>query len=260
MKRIATSVLCAVLAPSLLLATQAYAQDKAATSFTPAQKTQIESIVHDYLVAKPEVVVEALQAMQKKQYEQAEQTIKSTQQTVSKYANALFKQSSDPTTGNPAGKVTITEFFDYQCGHCIEMAPVMETMKADPNIRIVFKEFPIRGPLSVYASRAALAANIQGKYYELHHAILTTKDPLTQDSIIAMAKNLGLDTDKLKKDMNGQVVSDELKNNMKLAQDLKLFGTPAFFIGKTDGKGNIYLIPGHMIDAKMQSTVEKVSK
>lgn len=261
MKRIAMSVLCAI------LANQAFAQDKAinnnttpSSSVSPAERAKIESVVHDYLVQKPEVVVEALQAMQRKQMEQAEQTIKSTQKIVGKYATPLFQQNMDPMTGNKDAKVTVTEFFDYQCGHCIEMAPVIESIKTNPSIRIVFKEFPIRGPISEYAARAALAANMQGKYYELHHAMLTTKAPLTQDGILAMAKDAGLDVEKLKTDMNSKSVDEQLKNNMKLAQDLKLFGTPAFFIGKTDGKGMIEYIPGQMNEAQMQASIDKAGK
>src|SRR5437016_4513875 len=89
--------------------------------------------------------------------------------------NALFHQAHDPVAGNPNGSVTVAEFFDYQCSHCISMAPVMANIiKDNSDVRIVFKEFPIRGSISEFASRAALAANMQGKYYEFNHAILTT--------------------------------------------------------------------------------------
>src|SRR5689334_12549783 len=76
--------------------------------------------------------------------------------------NALFHQNSDPVAGNPKGKVTVVEFFDYQCSHCMTMAPVIEAIiKNNPNVRVVFKDFPIRGPVSEFAAKAALAANKQ---------------------------------------------------------------------------------------------------
>ena len=90
--------------------------------------------------------------LQRKQYEQAEQTVKQTQKIAPQFASALFKQDNDPTAGNPKGIVTIVEFFDYQCPHCVDMAPVTEAIiKANSNVRYVFKEFPIRGPVSDFA-------------------------------------------------------------------------------------------------------------
>jgi protein-disulfide isomerase len=233
------------------------AQAQPNNNISPAERAKVESIVHDYLVNKPEVLVEAIQGMQRKQYEQAEKTIKNTQQTVSKFAPALFHQTADPVAGNPSGKVTIVEFFDYQCPHCVDMAPVISSIiKNNPDVRVVFKEFPIRGPVSDFASRAALAANLQGKYYDFSHAVLTAPQPLTSDAILAIAKAQGLDVDKLKKDMDDKAVAEQLKNNTKLAQDLKLFGTPAFFIGKTDGSTITY-VPGQMDATQLQGAIDK---
>jgi len=224
----------------------------------PAERTKIEGIVHDYLIQNPEIIVEALQIMQRKQYEQAEQTIKKTQKTASKFANALFMQTSDPVAGDPKGTISVVEFFDYQCPHCVDMAPTMEAiMKTNPSIRVIYKEFPIRGPISNLAARAALAANKQGKYYELHHAMLTTKQPLTEEAIYEFAAKAGINVDQLKKDMKSKEIEDQLKENMKLAQDLKLFGTPAFFIGKSDGKGHIEYVPGQMNQEQLQNAINQ---
>jgi protein-disulfide isomerase len=242
-------------------------QAHAATSTTnsndvsPTERAKIESVVHDYLLKKPEILVEALQLMQKKQYEEAEKTVQQTQQTANKFAKALFSQGTDPVAGNPNGKITIAEFFDYQCGHCIDMAPTVDAIiKANPDVRVVYKEFPIRGPVSEFAARAALAANKQGKYRELSHGIMAAKPPLTQEAVLAIAKNVGLNVDELKKDMADKTIDAQLKANMKLAQDLKLFGTPAFFVGKTDGNGNINYIPGEMKQEQLQSLIDQAQK
>lgn len=230
----------------------------AQVSVSPAERAKIESVVQQYLMQKPEVIIEAVQNFQRKQYEQAEQTVKKTQQTANTYANPLFKQNEDPIAGNPSGKITIVEFFDYQCPHCSDMAPVIDSIiKANPDVRIVFKEFPIRGPLSSYAARAALAANKQGKYYEFSHALLSSNKPLSENLILEVAKNSGVDLEQMKKDMNDVAVSAQLKTNTKLAQDLKLFGTPAFFIGKTDAPADINYIPGRMEQAQMQEAIDK---
>lgn len=238
------------------------ANNNAAASVSPAERAKIEEVVHQYLLRKPEVLVEVLQILQKRQYEQAEQTVQQTKKMAANYSKALFNQNDDPIAGNPNGKITVVEFFDYQCPHCVDMAPVMDAIiKANPDVRVIYKEFPIRGPISNFAARAALAALKQGKYNEFSHALLTSNQPLTNDTILTIAKNTGLDVDKLKKDMSDQSVDTQIKNNTKLAQDLKLFGTPAFFIGKTTGDNStITYIPGQMNQAQLQDEIDKASK
>lgn len=262
MIRFVKTTLAMTMVPSLIaLATPSFAATTNNPPVSPEEKARIEEVVHQYLLQKPEVLVEAMQVLQRKQFEQAEQTIKGTQKNVTQYSNALFHQANDPVAGNPNGKVTIVEFFDYQCPHCVDMAPTMEAiMKANPDVRIVYKDFPIRGPVSDFAARAALAANKQGKYYELSHAILTTTPPLTQDAVIQAAQKVGINVDQMKKDMNDSTIDKTLKNNIKLAQDLKLLGTPAFFIGKTDAKGNIAYIPGQLNQAQLQDAIANASK
>lgn len=230
----------------------------------PMDKAQVQEIVREYLTQKPEIIIEAVQNYQRKQYEQAQQTMKKTQKDAGRFADSLFRQTNDPFVGNPQGKVTVVEFFDYQCPHCVDMAPVIvDIIKANPDLRIVFKEFPIRGPVSEFAARAALAANKQGKYGVFQHALMTeakTK-PLTQDSILKIAGNVGLNVDQLKKDMNDPSIESQIKANTKLAQDLQLFGTPAFFIGKTtttaSPSATISYIPGQLNQKQMQDEIDK---
>lgn len=264
MKRFIKTVLAtAALLPLANYTFAASANDNASANMSPAERAKIEAVVHDYLLQKPEVLVEALQTLQRKQYEQAAQTVKKTQESVAQFSAPLFHQANDPVAGNASGNITVVEFFDYQCPHCVDMAPVISAIiKSNPNVRVVFKEFPIRGPVSDFAARAALAANKQGKYYDFSHAVLSAKPPLTQDAILVIAKNSGLDVEKLKKDMDDQSVRDQIKANIKLAQDLKLFGTPAFFIGKTDAKdsANIAYVPGQMDQTQLQGSIDKAGK
>ncbi len=128
-------------------------QPFAQAAFTDAQQKEIQGIVGTYLQSNPQVIITALQSYQQKQMQEAEQTIKNTQKDAPQYVQSLFRNAKDPIAGNPNGTVTIVEFFDYQCSHCVDMAPVlMEAIKTAPNLRIVFKEFPIRGPMSEFAS------------------------------------------------------------------------------------------------------------
>lgn len=176
--------------------------------------------------------------------------------------SALLRGSS-PVVGNPNGAVTVVEFFDYQCSHCSSMAPVMSAViKANPNVRFVFKDFPIRGPMSEYAARAALAANMQGKYYQMNHALLTTNEPLSKATILSIAKANGLNTKKLEKDMYSRTVTDQLKGTYQLAEELKLSGTPAFFIGKTNSQSfsSINYVLGEMSKRDLQKAIDQAQK
>lgn len=232
-----------------------------AASFTADQQKEIQSVVADYLKNNPQVIIAALQEFQRKQMAEADKTIKSTQKDASQFVQALFHTANDPTAGNPKGTITIVEFFDYQCPHCVSVSPTLNNaIKDNKNLRVIFKEFPIRGPLSEYASRAALAANMQGKYMEFHDALMTTKQPYTQEAILAAAKSVGLSVEQLQKDMQSKAVSDQLQANIKLAQDLKLLGTPAFFVGKTDATAtsNIDYIPGEITLDQINALIKKM--
>lgn len=238
----------------------------AAQPLAPAQQKQIEDVVRNYLVKNPEVIVESLQTLQQKQMEQARKTMQKTQQTAPKFVDALFHQTTDPVAGNPNGKVTVVDFFDYQCPHCIKMTPVIEGLiKANPEVRVIFKEFPIRGAVSEYAAKVALAAKLQGKYFEFHKALMQqaeTQPQLTEEVVLKAAQSVGLDMNKLKADMKNDVVNQQIKSTMKLAQDLQLLGTPAFFIAKSDIKNNatasaITFIPGQVDQVQLLEIVNK---
>lgn len=227
---------------------------------SPAERTKIETVVHEYLIKNPQVLIEVMQVLQKKQADQAQQTVKLTQKAAPIFAKDLFQRANDPVAGNPNGKVTIVEFFDYKCPHCVEMAPVISSViQSNPDVRVIYKVFPIGGPQSEFATRAAMAANMQGKYNEFSHAILISGKPLTEEFIFETAKNTGLDVDRLKKDMDSAAVKKQIADTIDLAKKLKLFGTPAIFIGKTASSGNepIDYIPGKTDAAQIQGLVNK---
>ena len=259
-----TTFALALASSFLSLTTPLFAANAPAAS--PAERAKIEEVVHQYLLAKPEVLVEAMQTLQRKQAEQAQEVMKETQKNASKFASALFHQKMDPVVGNPASKITVVEFFDYQCPHCIDMGPVIDAIvKANPNnVRIVFKDFPIRGPASEMAARAAIAANLQGKYFPFHLALLAAPQPLTADAIMTLAKQMGLDIPRMKKDMDANSTTEQLKADVKLAQDLKLFGTPAFFIGKTaltdNSHGTIHYAPGQISQSQLQDMIDQAAQ
>ncbi len=226
-----------------------------------AQKKQIEQIIHDYLVSNPEILLEASQALQQKQQRTMQMQ---AQAAIKENANQLFSDSFT-LIGNPKGKVTLVEFFDYQCIHCKKMAPVITAlMKQNPNLRIIYKEFPIFGKSSDSASRAALAAAMQGKYMAMHDALLKQENRLNDQIIMDAAKAIGLDISKFKTDMSSQSVSDALNANRELAEKLHLMGTPAFIVATTpDGKlkegSSPAFIPGAASEEALQNLVKKES-
>ena len=174
--------------------------------------------------------------------------------------DTLLRRDNDPVAGNPQGKVTVVEFFDYQCSHCVSMAPVIEEIiKANPDVRIVFKDLPIRGPMSEFAAKAAIAANTQGKYYPFSHSLLTTDLSLTQDNVYEIAKNSGVDVAQLKKDIQNNSTTKQLRSNAAVAQAFNVNGTPAFFIGKTDAadSNQLNFVLGEMSKDELQSAIDK---
>ncbi len=222
---------------------------QAQTNFSAAQRAELQQMVHDYILENPDVVMEALTRLQARQ-EQAEE--QQQRQQVASSAAQLFRSTDSPIMGNPNGDVTLVEFFDYQCGYCKRvLETVFQLTSSDPNLRVVFKEFPILGPASVVAARAALASREQGRYVEYHNALMAYRGALTEDSIFAVAGQIGLDVDRLRRDMESPAVSREINANMELARTLGIRGTPAFVIGDR-------VIPGAVsIDVLRQLVAEQ---
>ena len=144
----------------------------------------------------------------------------------------LTQNPGSPFIGKPDGDVTVVEFFDYSCGYCRKAFPALiELQKTDPNVRIVFKEFPILGPSSLFAARAALAAHIQGKYFAFHKKLMEGEVEISETGIMDAASKLGLDTNKLREDIESLAITKEIQNNNQLAKEIGITGTPAFIVG-----------------------------
>lgn len=247
---------------SILLSSSSFADvSKVTSTFTPEQKKQIEKVIHDYLITNPEVLMEASQSLQQKQQEAMQAQAK---KAIEDNAKKLFTEKL-AVQGNKEGSVTIVEFFDYQCIHCKKMQAVLNNL-VDKNkeLRVIYKEFPIFGKSSELASQVALAAAMQGKYQEMHEALMNIDQRLDENIIMESAKSIGLNLDKLKTDMQSTVVSDALSENRELAEKMHLMGTPAFIVAATpDGKlkdnSNPVFIPGAATQENMQSLINKMS-
>lgn len=225
-----------VLFLALALAVFAFAPHASAQSaFTPAQQQELQKLIHDYLQNHPEAVIEALKA--EKQKEDAANAV-NQRKTIAQNRAALLSDPDSAVGGNPKGDVTLVEFFDYRCPYCKQMEPAMQALiKEDGKLRIVYKEFPILGPVSVFASRVAIAARKQGKYEEFRSQMIMLKGAIDQDAVMKTAASAGLDLDKLKTDMAAPDVDKIIQRNYALAETLGIDGTPGLVVGNEINDG-----------------------
>ncbi len=221
--------------------------DKGQQGAAELPRAEIEAIVHEYLLAHPEVIIEALELYDARQ---AQYEAEMRAQAVAALGDEIFARPGSPVIGNPEGDVTLVEFFDYQCGYCKRMEPARAQLLAeDDGLRMVMKEFPILGPASVVAARAALAAEMQGRYEDFHAALMNIQGQLSEQMIFDTAAAVGLDVERLREDMQSPEVAAELRANMDLAQALGINGTPAFVI-------NGQVVPGAVGYDRLKAEIE----
>jgi len=223
----------------------------AAQSMSPDERGRIEQVIHDYLLKHPEVLIEALKAAEAQDKQRQEEASRAA---IVASRKALLEDPSDPVGGNPKGDVTLVEFFDYRCPYCKQVEPWIEAiLKDDPKLRIVYKEFPILGKESTFAAHVAFAALKQGRYEQFHDAMIATKGTITEDVVLKVAADAGLDMAKVKTDMNAPEIDQIIKRNYDLADKLGINGTPSFVIGDV-------LIPGAVDLAALKQAVATARK
>lgn len=189
------------------------------------KRADVENIIKEYLMENPEILREALIELDKKEDRAA----------IAAVSDALFKDPRDVSIGPKDAKVTIVEFFDYNCGFCKTSSEWLKDVmdKYPDDVRVVFKELPIldgRTKTSRNAAKVALAAARQGKYRTMHFSMMKERS-LTKERVSALAKKAGLDMDKLNKDMQDKELDRQLEDALLLANRIpSLTGTPFFVI------------------------------
>jgi protein-disulfide isomerase len=155
---------------------------------------------------------------------------------------------------NPQGTITIVEFFDYTCPYCKAAEPrLMRLVDSDKRIKLMLKEFPILTRASMIASRAALASVKQGKYRAFHLALMRREGVLDEAGIFESARAVGLDVNRLRRDMTAPEINDEIINNFNLARGIRVFQTPAYIVGG-------HLVTGDSADINFAKEVAKAKK
>lgn len=196
---------------------------------------RVKELVLEAIRENPEIVLEAVQIIE--QREQARQAAAAAS-VLSENRDLLENDPNAPVLGNPDGDVTVVEFFDYNCPYCRRVKPHIETLlDEDPNVKLVYREWPILGDGSVFAARAALAAREQGKYEEFHWALMGMQGRAEEASVIQVAQEIGLDIAQLRRDMQAPEIDAHIAASMEMSRRLGFNGTPSFVIGDA-------LVPG----------------
>ena len=221
MRRTSAPGVIAATALAILLATTASCADTG-----KGNDAAFGARVRSYLLAHPEVIQEAIEALQAKQHAEAEVNAR---KSIGEHRHDLVAHKGDPTLGT--GPVTVVEFFDYRCGYCKAAAPRVPAMVSEnKSIRLVFKEFPILSPISEVAARAALAADRQGKYMPVHLGFMAEK-ALDEAAIDRVMKDKGVDLDRAHADMKSADIEKQIADNKALAREIGVDGTPGFVVG-----------------------------
>lgn len=209
---------------------------------------RIKELALEAIRENPSIILEAMQILEQ---QQAGAQASAQAQVLQNQRDLLEKDPNAPVLGNPEGDVTVIEFFDYNCPYCKRAMPeVQALLDADPDVRLVYREWPILGEGSVFAAKAALAARKQGKYEEFHWALMGLKGRVEESSVISVAKDVGLDVDQLRADMDAPEVLEHIATTTQLAQALGFNGTPSFVIGDD-------LLPGLVEQEQLQTVVDK---
>ena len=202
-----------------------------AHAFDEAQTRDIEGIVRDYLVRNPEVLLEALDALEAKRSASA---LAERQRTIETARSQIQGTPSGTALGNPEGDVTVTEFFDYNCGYCKRAAGDMAVLlQSDPGLRVVLKEIPVLGPASEAASRVSLAFRelAPERYGAFQKALLATRGQVDEARALAVAAENGVDAATLRPLLQGAAVQGALSESGALSAALGIDGTPSYVIG-----------------------------
>ncbi len=219
-----TFLIRAFLAFTLLFTSQALAFDQ-------KEKEEIQTIIREYLVGNPNVMLEIMQAIQKNEIAKLQEASK---QALDENREGLYNDKYSPSIGPKDAKVTIVEFFDYNCGACKMMfTSLNDYLKEDKNVRIIFKEFPIFGPGSEYPARVAQAIYQKepDKYFDYHSMLMKHQGRVDDAAVRSVLTKMGMEVDEIIALSNTDAIVQSLEANKALATKMRASGTPMVIVG-----------------------------
>ena len=197
---------------------------------TAEERAAMEKVVRDYILTNPEIVEQALMALQAKREEtqQAQAAGK-----IATLKDKIFESEHQAVVGNPEGKVTLVEFFDYNCGYCKRaVTDVLALIETNPDLRVVIKEFPILSEASMEAARVSIAVKnvAPERYLEFHQAMFEREGRADKAKGLAVAKEIGLDVSVIEAAAADDAVIEDMREAHQLAGELGISGTPSYVI------------------------------
>ena len=224
-----------------------------AQSLNTEQKNQIKTLIENYLLENPQVIVDAFRKFHKRS--QANKT-KNESKLIHQYRESLINNPADPSIGSPVSDLTIVEFFDYRCGYCRKSLEAINTiLNEDQKIKVVFKELPILSEQSEMAARAALAVNkiSKNRYFLFHTKLMQNRGSLKINDIYQIAKDINISVNSLKSEINSPWITRAIKQNQVLAENLGIRGTHAFAIGDK-------IVPGAVSSNTMKNFIKQARR
>lgn len=203
----------------------------AAQEFSDREKAEIDAQIREYILENPEIIVEAMQVLEQRQQEDAR---RGDREKLARLGDEIRNDGYSFVGGNPDGDVTVVEFLDYRCPYCQRAhESVKALLAADGDIRLVVKEFPILGPESTFAARAAMAVQRQSEdlYAAFNDAMMTHRGDLSAAAVERIAGEIGADVEKMTVDMEAPEIAENIRRTFALARELEINGTPGFVIG-----------------------------
>ena len=197
-----------------------------------ADRAEFDAVIEDFIRNNPEVLRDALISLAAREEAERKQT------GLAKVRDDM----GDPVMGNPNGKITLYEFSDYNCGYCKRVfKPIQQLLHDNPDVRLVIKEFPILGQSSLVAAKAGIASQMQGKFSAYHIAMMSYRGQITDDVVMRLAAQAGVDEKQLKLDMESQKTAAIIQRTREAATALEINGTPGIVVGNTVIPGAIGL-------------------
>lgn len=196
-------------------------------------KEAVQQIVRDTIMAEPQLIMDSLQKWQKDQ-EQAKRDSASNALKDPALKAAIFDTKDSPFVGPADAKKVVVEFFDYNCPACkMQFAALDKLIKADKDVKVIFKEFPIFGPTSETNSKIGIAVHrlYDDKYFDFHSAMMKLQGRSDEKAALKIVGDLGLDVEKVKAEAHSPEVAKILDKEHALTQKLQLSGTPTLIVG-----------------------------